>query len=256
LGINDLNSSCILKLSNNRYRWEIPAFKLINVLNDIGISVKRPYFSTIIFEQKLDLDLSYLKKELKKSYIQKYPTIQIKKISISPTSQNIKRFIYDPSKCSINLSKAMLKRNKGTFIVKCNRKNYFFKFYIDATIDVYKANHQIKKDKIIDLKAVRKETIVFKNIYSLPLYNLEGKNIMARQNIAQDKIITLAMVTPVPAVKKHKTVHCFIQDGAVHIEFDAVALQNGYIGDEIVLKRPDGRTIKGIVLKNSMVEIK
>jgi len=256
LGIDDLNSSCILKLSNNRYRWEIPAFKLINVLNDIGISVKRPYFSTIIFEQKIDLDLSYLKKELKKSYIQKYPTIQIKKISISPTSQNIKRFIYDPSKCSINLSKAMLKRNKGTFIVKCNRKNYFFKFYIDATIDVYKANHQIKKDKIIDIKDVRKETIIFKNIYSLPLYNLEGKNIMARQNIAQDKIITLAMVTPVPAVKKHETVHCFIQDGAVHIEFDAMALQNGYIGDEIVLKRPDGRTIKGIVLKNSMVEIK
>lgn len=256
LGVDDSNSSCIIKLSNSRNRWEIPSFKLINALNKIGISVKRPSSSTIIFEKKTNLDLSSLKKELKKLYLQKYPTMQIKNISIFPTSHNTENFIFEPSKCSINFSRAMLKRNRGTFVVKCNKKSYFFKFYIDATIDVYKANHQIKKDKIIDSKAIRKERIIFKTIYSLPIYNLEEKEIMAKQNIAQDKIITSSMVVPVPAVKKHETVNCFIQDGAVHIEFNAEAMQNGYIGDEIVLKREDGRTIKGVVLRKNLVEIK
>jgi len=193
---------------------------------------------------------------LEKLYLQKYPTMQIENISIFPTSLHNKNFIYNPSKCSFNLSKAMFKRNRGTFVVKCNKKSYFFKFYIDATIDVYKANHQIKKDKIIDPKAIRKETIRFKTIYSLPIYNLEKKEIMAKQNIAQDKIITSSMVVPVPAVKKSEIVNCFIQDGAVHIEFNAKALQNGYIGDVITLKREDGRTIKGVVLRKNLVEIK
>jgi len=150
----------------------------------------------------------------------------------------------------------MLKRNRGTFVVKCNKRKLFFKFYIDATIDVYKANLKIKKDRIIDQTTVRKETIVFKNIYSFPVHNLKDKEIMARQNIAQDKIITSSMVVPVPAVKREETVTCFLQDGAVYIEFSATALQNGYIGDEIVLKREDGRTIRGVVVKKNLVEIK
>jgi len=182
--------------------------------------------------------------------------MKIEKISIFPTSLYNKDFIFELSKCSLNFSKSMLRRNKGTFNVKCNKKSYFFKFYIDATIDVYKANHQIKKDKIIDSEVIRKETIIFKTLYSLPVYNLEEKEVMAKQNIRQDKVITLSMITPVPAVKKHETVNCFIQDGAVHIEFNAEAMQNGYIGDKIVLKREDGRTIKGVVLRKNLVEIK
>jgi len=182
--------------------------------------------------------------------------MKIEKISIFPTSLYNKDFIFELSKCSLNFSKSMLRRNKGTFNVKCNKKSYFFKFYIDATIDVYKANHQIKKDKIIDSEVIRKETIIFKTLYSLPVYNLEEKEVMAKQNIRQDKVITLSMITPVPAVKRHETVNCFIQDGAVYIEFNAEAMQNGYIGDKIVLKREDGRTIKGVVLRKNLVEIK
>ena len=256
LGIDDSNSSCIIKLSKSRNRWEIPAYKLIKALKTKGISVKHPSSSTIIFEKKIDLDLLALKKELEKLYLQKYPTMQIKNISIFPTSLHNKNFIFNPSKCSINLSKSMLKRNRGTFAIKCDKRNYFFKFYIDATLDVYKANIKIKKDKIIDSKAIRKETITFKTIYSLPVYDMERRNVMAKRNIAQDKIITLSMISPIPAVKKHETVNCFLQDGAVHIEFNAEAMQNGYIGDEIVLKREDGQTIKGVVLKKNLVEIK
>jgi flagella basal body P-ring formation protein FlgA len=150
----------------------------------------------------------------------------------------------------------MLKRDRGTFSVKCNKLNYFFKYFISATLDVYKANHQIKKDRIIDSNAFRKERIAFKTIYSFPLYNLKDKSLMAKQTIAKDKILTSAMVVPVPDVRRKETVNCFIQDGSVHIEFSATALQNGYIGDEITLKREDGKALRGVVVRKNLVKIK
>ena len=256
LGLDDFNRSCLIKLPKNRKRWIIPTYKLIDTLNRLGISVKKPVPSTITFEKKVDIDLSPLKKELEKLYRREYPTINIEDISISATSQNIEDFKFDKSNCLLKLSNAMLRHSKGTFVVKCSKKHYFFKFQIDATMQVYKANHQIKKDRIIDSNIVRKESIIFKTFYSPPLYNLKGKEIMAKQNIPKDRVVTLSMVVPVPAVKKHEMVNCFIQDGAVRIELSAEAMQNGYIGDEIILKRADGKSLRGVVLRKNLVEIK
>jgi len=253
--MGDHDNSCIIKLPNDKSKVEIPVYKLVDSLNTMGISIKHPPFSTVTFEKKANLDLLTLKKELKKLYLQRYPTMQIKKISIFPTSLHSEDFVFKSSKCRLGFSKSMLKRNKGTFSVRCGKKNYFFRFHIDATLDVYKANLKIKKDKTINPKATRKETIIFKTLYSLPIYNLK-KEVMAKQNIREDEIITLSMITPVPAVKKAEVVSCFIQDGAVRIEFSAKALQNGYIGDEITLKREDGRTIKGVILRKNLVEIR
>jgi len=254
--LNDFNNSCLIKLPKNRTKWVIPAYELIDTLNRLGILVKKPTYSTIIFEKKVNIDLSLLKNELEKLYKKEYQAISIKDITISATSQNIEDFKFDNSNCLLKLSNAMLRHNKGTFVVKCNKKSYFFKFQIDATIQVYKANQQIKKDRIINSNLIRKESIEFKTFYSPPIYNIKEKEIMAKQNIPKDKIITLSMVVPAPAVKKNEIVNCFIQDGAVRIEFSAKAMQNGYIGDEIMLKRVDGKSLKGVVLKKNLVEIK
>ncbi len=256
LEIDDANTSCIFKLSDSRTSWRVPVYKIINRLNKIDISVKHPHFSIISFEKETKIDLSLLKDEIKRLYREKYPSIDIKNISIFPTTHNIDNFIYDPSNCYIKLSNSMLKRDRGTFSVKCNKLNYFFKYFISATLDVYKANHQIKKDRIIDSNAFRKERIAFKTIYSFPLYNLKDKSLMAKQTIAKDKILTSAMVVPVPDVRRKETVNCFIQDGSVHIEFSATALQNGYIGDEITLKREDGKALRGVVVRKNLVKIK
>ncbi|WP_300363182.1 flagellar basal body P-ring formation chaperone FlgA, partial [Hydrogenimonas sp.] len=189
------------------------------------------------------------------AYKKRYKTIDIRSVTVKPTGSKRERFTFTPQ-CSLKLSKSGLRRKSGTFVVKCGRKRHFFQYALDATIGVYKANHQIKKDKMISLNALEYDVIPFVRLHDIPLSDpIEGRYV-ARQNIAPGKIVTRKMVQPIPAVTKNERVLCVYEDGPVHIEFEATAMQNGYIGDNITVKKTDGRAIRGVVTGRKRVEIR
>jgi len=109
---------------------------------------------------------------------------------------------------------------------------------------------------MISLKAIAFERVPFVKIHDIPVTGpIEGRYI-ARQNIAAGKIITRRMVAPVPDVKKNERVLCIYEDGPVRIEFEATAMQNGYIGENITVKKTDGRSLRGVVTGKKEVEIR
>jgi flagella basal body P-ring formation protein FlgA len=64
------------------------------------------------------------------------------------------------------------------------------------------------------------------------------------------------MVAPIPDVRKGERVHCLYREGPVEVEFDAIALKNGYVGDTVTLKKESGKTLRGVVTGKRSVEIR
>ena len=252
----DINNSqtCIIPLSKHRSKWQIPIFKIKEYLSALGITHVQSQAKVIQFKLQTPKEYPNLKKLLKQRYLQHYPTLTISNIEIKPTSTRANSFSYIPS-CQLSLPQRALRKNQGSFVLKCGKMRHFFQYRINGTIGVYKANHQIKKDRIITLKDVKPAIIPFETFYALPITQTKIGEVIARQHIPKGKVITEMMVTAIPAVFKHHPVRCFYNDGAVHIEFEGKALQNGFIGETILIKKSDGKALRGRVVDKNMVEI-
>ncbi len=257
--LKDLNISNskigLLTLKAGRAKWSVPAFRVVAKLKDFGYSCKPPNSSMIIFKLKRKRSFPKLETFLKRRYKEFYPTLTVDSVTIEPTGSSAQNFSLKPE-CEVRLSQKVFRKKRGTFTVKCNDKRYYFRYSLKGTISVYKANHQIKKDKIIDSKSVRPDKIEFDSFYAPPVVGDIYGRYIARQNIASGKVVTSANAEPLPAVLKNSRVKCFYKEGTVVIEFDALALQNGNIGDTVTVKKSDGKVLKGDVVGKEKVEIK
>ncbi len=244
----------VLKLQKGRSLWKVPAFKVRESLKSAGYDSEPPPSSMITFERAQKSSFPKLQKLIARRYEQHYPTLKIRAVSIKPTGSETVDFTMKPG-CALRMSQNSFRKKSGTFTVRCKKRVHYFRYSVDGKILVYKANHQIKKDKIIDPNSVHAKYIPFEKFYAPPVTDLEKGRYIAKLNIAGSKILTTANTEPVPAVLKNSPVRCIYKAGSVVIEFDATALQNGRIGDRITVKKSDGKIYRGRVVKNKRVEL-
>ncbi|WP_353662306.1 flagellar basal body P-ring formation chaperone FlgA [Hydrogenimonas sp. SS33] len=216
--------------------------------------VETPKSADIRFDLQPPRHYPRFRKSLMAAYRKRYPSLQIEALHIAPTS--LRDTLTSDRGCSLRLTPAGLRRDHGTFVAKCGKERHFFRYDLKGSITVYKANHQIKKDKIISLDSVSEATLPFRKFGDTPLWPLHGKGLIARRNIRAGEILTKRMTAPLPDVRKHDRVHCLYDEGAVHIEFDAIALKNGYRGEMITVKKGNGRVMTGIVKGRGLVELR
>ncbi len=252
-GIPDSDAT-VLELPKNRHLWRVPAFRIKERLKELGYDTAHPPSSMITFKKRLKKSYPALRKILRSKYEAHYPTLKIESISVEPTGSRAAEFTLKPE-CSVRLPDSALRKSSGTFVVRCGRKRDYFRYDIEGTILVYKANHQIKKDKIIDSKSAGAEYTPFDKFYAPPITDIGNGSYIARQNIAAGRILTEANVEPLPAVLKGSRVRCFYKEEALQIEFDAEALQNGRIGDTVSVKKSGGKILKGRVVDHNRVEL-
>jgi flagella basal body P-ring formation protein FlgA len=195
-----------------------------------------------------------LEKELTRRFQEAYPTLRIEAVTLKPSTRR-DGFRYDPGRCGVRVPKSALRRSFGTVIVKCDRKSHFLHYRILGTLRVYKATHQIKKDKIISSDRVESAVIPFTRLRARPMEKAEIGRRIAKRNIPGGKVVDATMIAPIPDVRKNERVRCLYNEDGIVIEFDGIALQNGYIGDNITLRKGDGRTLRGVVTGKKRVEI-
>ncbi|WP_457592713.1 flagellar basal body P-ring formation chaperone FlgA [Hydrogenimonas sp.] len=253
-GVSDSNTT-VLKLPKKRYLWKVPTFRIQERLKALGYDTANRPASMITFKRALTGSFPALQEILRKKYQKRYPTLIIRHITIEPTGSKLYGFTLEAGS-TIRLPESSLRKKSGTFVVRRGKKRDYFRYEIEGTIKVYKANHQIKKDKMIDSNNVHTETIPFEKFYAPPVTDVGNGRYIAKQNIAGGKVLTKANVGPLPAVLKGSRVQCFYKEGPVVIEFDAEALQNGYIGDTVLIKKGGGKVLRGTVVESKRVELK
>ncbi|NPA29138.1 MAG: flagellar basal body P-ring formation protein FlgA [Epsilonproteobacteria bacterium] len=207
----------------------------------------KPLFSANHFDETI-------RQKLRTSYLQRYPSLHIDTIILQapPHSDSFKK----NDTCQIRLNPRNLRNNHGSVILQCGHRTRFYRYRIKGKIGVYKAIHQIKKDRIITPNDTTAATVPFKRFGAPPLLFDEAKRYLAHCNIAKGRVLTARIAGPVPGVVKHERIRCVYRDGAVTVEFDATALQSGKKGDMITLRRDDGKTLRGVVVGKNEVEIR
>ena len=250
----DRSKRCLIPLDPEKERISLPAYRLIGQLKKAGYPALKARSGTILFERAPLRRFPKVEAAIRSEYLKRYPALKIVKIDISPTG-SLKRKRIATQRCDLRLFEGNFKKNRGSAILICQDRHYYLRYELFASLPVYKALHQIKKDRIITSNQVKREEIAFERFGDMPLAQL-GPGSVARRNIRAGEIIGRNMVMPMPAVRKHGRVHAIFREGGVTVEFDATALQNGRIGDMVTIRRDDGKTLRALVMGKEKVEIR
>ncbi len=159
----------------------------------------------------------------------------------------------------IFLSKPALKRSQSTISVLYSTpkkdKKIYFKYQIKAKIPVYKATTLIRKDTSLTLENLHLEKILFTNIVSTPISKEYLNRYSAKRTIKKNKIITIRDIKQSLDIMKNQHINAIISDGELKITFQAKALQSGFIGDIIKIKRGKKKIFKAKIVSKNRVEV-
>jgi len=160
--------------------------------------------------------------KITKIYKTTYPTIKIDKIILKNNNHKI-----------TNIDTSLINPKRASGSIKVG--NYFVFYKIDATIKVLKSSKIINKNEAINNYNSTLQTIKFKNFYSYPLTTYPHK--IAKFYIPKNKIIYGYMVTTPNTINRGENINVISKSGGIEISFEAIALQNGKVGDKIKVKK-------------------
>jgi len=199
-----------------------------------------------------------IEKVIHDSYTKKYPTIEIESIrvkQIGKTPRNFDTF----KEQEIVLPKPALKRDKSTISVLYSTpkkdKKIYFKYQIKAKISIYKATNLIPRETPLTLENLHLEKIPFTNIISQPIGKDDLNRYSAKRAIKKNRIITILDIKKSLDIIKNQHVNATIVDEDLKITFQAKALQSGFIGDIIKIKRGKKKIFRAKIVSKNRVEV-
>jgi flagella basal body P-ring formation protein FlgA len=203
-------------------------------------------------------DISTIQTAIENKFLEYYPNLRIKSITIKPLSKIPKNFAtFNIEK--ITISKATLKRNQGTISVlytaPTKKKKRFFKFQLDATLPVYLSSHYIKKNHPIDSHDLQLQEVPFTYFTTKPidaqyLYDYESK-----RSIKEGKIITVNDIRRTLDVKRGTLLDATIYDGNIILTFKVKTVEEGNIGDIIKVKRGHYKKLRAKITSKTTADI-
>jgi flagella basal body P-ring formation protein FlgA len=136
-----------------------------------------------------------------------------------------------------------------------SKKRYFLKYSLKATVKLFKARHNINRGRILTQIDVRYAPIEFTRLKSMPFDFKQKTDIRLKKRLLKGKIIYNKDVEQLPAVLKGSLVLVSLVTGTVHLEFQATALRDAHIGDEIYVEKRDKKRLRVKVIGKNQVEI-
>jgi len=199
-----------------------------------------------------------IKEQLRQKFQQTYPTLTINHIEVKPSSKLIER-LRDFHVENVTVTKDNLRRAKGNVMVTLKKdkkeRKVYFKYQIFADIALYKTNRPIQRGSTITPNDVSLATIPFKTLYHKPLTDDAFYHYVAKQNIKEDRIVTLEKLKRATDIQRNDKVTAVIKDGALALQFQVKALQDGNVGDIIRVRKDYKKQFKARVISNTQVEI-
>jgi len=168
------------------------------------------------------------------------PTI----ISSSPLPLDFKNY----ELIEIKLKPSKLRKHRGSFkaVFKTpqKEKTIYFKFSIDATIDVFKAKHKLYNDKILSENDYEKVTIKLDKLPSKVITCNMPKNLMTKNYISANSILTMNRFEYKKDVLRGANIRAYIRDGMLVLETEATLLKDANIGDVVKIKTEKGKLFR------------
>lgn len=224
----------LLARFGEHFSLSIPSQKLKELFASHSISFQAP-FPQITFIYNSTLPLKQVKEKIASALLKEYPTIKIRDIRLKPIGGDLRREKIFELKVIQN---AIFR--KKTFQILLNTSSGVVPFLceIDASIEVYVAREDIRAREDLDKSNVEKKSIEFEGFLQPPISEKEFLSSSARSFIKQGQIITTNKIKPKLFVKKGDMIEVSFQEEGVRIIARLEAMQNGSLGEEIMVRNP------------------
>ncbi len=243
------NDGVIYSFQRNRHIKRVRTKDLLKLLQQNGYRHFKAKTSYVTFFKLSGIDTTPLKKKLEKVYKEHYPMIDIRSIHIIP--KNHLEFLPKSFAFKIRPKSVLLARS--TFSIKSERKQFFFEYFIDADVYVYKAKRKIHKGEVLSGRNLKKVYVKLDKFRALPVQNYVGYQ--AKHHINEGKIITKRDIERLDLVRRGEFVSVVLKDSGLEISFNAKALQAGGLHDIILIQNTHGKKIKAKVIGKNLVEV-
>lgn len=222
---------------------------LLKKYNINNYSSRHPY---IQFEKKSPISTTKITEFVKKFYKDTYKNIKISQITIHPKTYTTKL----PNSYTIHMPYRSYLHKSGTLSIKTDRKRQiFFDYVIKATLHVFVATKNIKRNVELSSLNTRKKSIILENFRALPLHEIQKEKLESKIPIPQGKILTQRDVETLHLIRRGDIVNVLLQNGAISISFSAKAIKSGKLGDTITIEKNDGKRMKVQVTGKKRVRV-
>ncbi|MCX2683004.1 flagellar basal body P-ring formation chaperone FlgA [Campylobacter sp. MIT 21-1685] len=197
-------------------------------------------------------NLESVRQALTKEFQNNFPKLSITQIELKSTSlpKDFENYKF------LRIANAKLNKAQGfiraEFITPQNiHKNIFFRYFIQANLEVLRANRPIKKGQ--RLTELDYDLIVM-DFDKVPLNALEAtKNLIAKTNINKNTVLKDSMFKAIALIHKNDSVVGILNAENVNVLIELIALENGNIGEKIKAKNKEGKTIQGVVVDKKRI---
>ena len=242
----------LYKIQAGRYTKKIKSRELIELLKEHGYKDIAASSRYVHFRQKSPINTSKIKTEIIKFYKSKYPSIEIKSISLTPRGYIQKL----PKEFEVHLQRKAYLKNSGTLSIKTiDKKKLFFDYVLDAQLYIYIAKRQVQKGTKLSLLNMTKTSVQLDKFKSLPINDTHLNMSQSKRKFKRDTIITIRDIETINLVKRGSNVSVSFNDKNMNISFSAKALQNGKLNDIITIEKRNKKRLSAKVVAKNKVEI-
>ena len=246
------NDFLLFSYDTDKHMLRTSAAKVLSLFKTHGVTIQSNKVKYITFREKSAINIDKISDALKDEFLKKYPTLNIKSLKIYPRSYLSEL----PKSYSLSLQKQTLYKNYSTFsITTPDHKMIFFDYILDAQLDIVISTKPISRHQILSFENTTIKRVKFLSFKAYPLTEIINHQYQSKFSIKSDEILTKNDIEQLSVVRKNDHLIAFVEDDGLSITFDATAQQDGKVGDVIVVRKADGKTLRAKVISEKRVQI-
>jgi len=203
----------------------------------------------VTFYRKSGYDAGIVRLKLKALFLKQWPELTIHALAIAPLS-----FVDTEGLDILEVSIATpnLTRAKGSFEVHFGKggrveKRLFFRYEMEATLPVLKANRNIVSGTIISAQNCEIVPVSLDQIRGVPMATGALGKVEAKSYIRPGAVVMASQGGPIPDIKRGDTVTARIKTEGVKLDFRVTAMDGGMSGERITVKDSRGREYQAVI---------
>jgi len=176
-------------------------------------------------------------------------------VSNSPLPKNFKSYKFIKVKLRPSALRKRTSSFKVLFETPKKEKSIYFKFTIDAKIDVFKAKRKLYNDKILSKNDYEKVSMPIDKLPSKVITCRMPEKLMTKNYVSANTILTMNKFEYKKDVLRGTDVRAFIRDGMLVLETGATILKDADIGDVVKIKTDKGKLFRAKLVSKYKVII-
>ncbi|MBL0702705.1 MAG: flagellar basal body P-ring formation protein FlgA [Sulfurospirillum sp.] len=249
----------IITIPKTRTNFTVPSLYIKNPFEKKSYDVIDSSTGVVTFERFCNL--AGKKDEIAQAVLLEfeklYPCIDAKLPTIKPSSPL--PFDFKAYKLiKVNLKQSSFRRKNASFQAVFqtpnNNKSIYFKFTINAFVDIFKAKHKLHNDTILSEDDYKKVSVKLDKLPSKIITCSMPKDLMTKNYISANSILTTNKFTHKKEILRGTAIQAYLKEGMLVLEIKAKVLKNGNIGDIVKIKTDNGKLFKAkLISKNKAI---